>query len=70
MQLLQAQSCAELDACLQELAQEVAGQAKRCVLCLGHNKGWEEVTTSLAVRCRLLCRLQIDQCMLLKRLVV
>ena len=34
----------------QELAQEVAGQARRCILCLGHNKGWEEATSALVVR--------------------
>lgn len=34
------------------LQEVVAGEAKRshsCVLCLGHNKGWEEAATSYAV---------------------
>lgn len=26
----------------------MAGQAKRCILCLGHNKGWEEAASTMA----------------------
>ena len=33
------------------MAKNVADHAKRCILFLGHNRGWEEAASSLAVRC-------------------
>ena len=40
---------------LQELITEAAESVKaRCVLCLGHNKGWEEAASEFAVSPHLL----------------
>ena len=40
------------DAYLQELISEAAESVKaKCVLCLGHNKGWEEAASDFAASC-------------------
>ena len=44
------------------MAKNVADHAKRCILFLGHNRGWEEAASSLAVRC-LILRGSIGDCL-------
>lgn len=37
--------------CVQELIQEETEDSNAlCIMCLGHNKGWEEAASSFAVR--------------------
>ena len=50
--LIALQTHRDCDAFLQELISEAAESVKaKCVLCLGHNKGWEEAASDFAASC-------------------
>ena len=47
---------------MQELIAEQTDEGAQCVMCLGHNKGWEEAASSFAVRSSVTPSLPVSEC--------